>query len=331
MVVVTALASALSLTACSATATPPAPSSSSPTVSVTPTETPTASPTPSLAALTGGPVLAVKIDHTLTSYPRVGISSADVIYVEPVEAGLNRLLAIFSTSMPPKVGPVRSARESDVPLLANYGKVAFAFSGTSSYTLSKLRQGAQVNLSWDENHTGYTTDPKRSRPYHVIGLPPALLARAGGSVPPGDAGFRYGPVPSGGTPATRVATNWQHSSMSLVYDAGKGGYTITADGRNEIDALTGAPVAPANIVVQFVQESMSQNRDVNGSPTPVVQVLGSGDVAVLRGGQVWRGTWKRDSAEAPTTFMSSSGEQLTLAQGQTWVLLVPVGQAAPIS
>ena len=79
-------------------------------------------------------MLAVKIDNTSAARPRIGLDAADVVYVEPVEGGLTRLLAVFSRKQPAEVGPVRSGRESDVDLVANYGRVALAFSGSSSYT-----------------------------------------------------------------------------------------------------------------------------------------------------------------------------------------------------
>ncbi len=315
----------MSLAACGAPT--PTPEASTQPPSPVPTAT---APTSSLIGLSGGPVLAVKIDHTPNSYPRVGIASADVIYVEPVEAGLTRLLAIFSKTMPGRVGPVRSARESDIHLLANYGKVAFAFSGASNYTVAKVRQGAQVNVIFDESRAGYVLDSKRRAPYHVIGLPSQLLARAGGSVPPGDVGFRYGPAPTGGAAAKGVSTQWQSSRLAAAYN-GSGGYAITSDGRSEIDALTGAAVKPANIIVQTVTQTMSANRDVNGEPTPLVNVLGTGSVTVLRDGQTWSGTWSRGGATDPMTLTASDGQAITLAQGQTWVLLVPQGQAALVS
>ena len=68
---------------------------------------------PLTAPLLGpGPVLAVKIDNTSPARPRIGVDAADIVYVEPVEAGLTRLLAIYASTLPPEVGPVRSARES---------------------------------------------------------------------------------------------------------------------------------------------------------------------------------------------------------------------------
>ena len=73
-----------------------------------------------------GPLPAVKIDDTKDAHPQIGITEADVVYVEQVESGLTRLLALYSSNFPAEIGPVRSARISDIDLLAQYGRVAFA-------------------------------------------------------------------------------------------------------------------------------------------------------------------------------------------------------------
>ena len=63
-----------------------------------------------------------------------------------------------------EVGPVRSGRESDVDLVANYGKVALAFSGSSSYTKRILDKGRQVNLSFDQSAAATTGTAPGPRP-----------------------------------------------------------------------------------------------------------------------------------------------------------------------
>lgn len=82
--------------------------------------------TNSLTGIEGvdGPVLVVKIDDTTFAHPQVGLKSADVVYIEQVEGGLTRLAAVFSSNIPALIGPVRSARISDIELLAQYGKSA---------------------------------------------------------------------------------------------------------------------------------------------------------------------------------------------------------------
>jgi hypothetical protein len=73
-----------------------------------------------------GPVIAVKIDNIVNARPQTGLQDADIVYVLPVEGGLSRFLAVFSSRLPPVIGPVRSAREDDLELLRQFGKPAFA-------------------------------------------------------------------------------------------------------------------------------------------------------------------------------------------------------------
>src|SRR5690242_6505563 len=76
----------------------------------------TRSPTPQqqlLSPFTGEPVpalnrvLAVKIDNIGYARPQTGLTHADIVYVLPVEGGLSRFLAVFSSDYPPVIGPVR--------------------------------------------------------------------------------------------------------------------------------------------------------------------------------------------------------------------------------
>ena len=296
-----------------------------------PTTSPSASP--SSAARTGplsGRALAVKIDNTAKSHPHIGMAQADVVYVEPVEGGLTRLLAVFSSAMPKEVGPVRSARESDLAILGNYGPVAFAYSGASHYTERLLAKGREVNLSYGASTQGFQRDPARPAPYNVIGDPKALLARAKGSAVPKDPGFVFGAAPAGGAKATEVATRWPAARVSFKWDAGRKEYLLSTDGKRDVDPQ-GRQHGAATVVVQEVPTHSSRNKDVRGAPTPVVTLTGKGPVTVLRGGQVWRGTWSRTSLTAPTSFTGPSGKALTMdPAGTVWVLLVAPGQAVTV-
>jgi hypothetical protein len=73
-----------------------------------------------------GPVLAVKIDNIVNARPQTGLGRADIVCVLPVEGGLSRFLAVFSSHFPPVVGPGRSARDDDLQLLRQFGRPAFA-------------------------------------------------------------------------------------------------------------------------------------------------------------------------------------------------------------
>ncbi len=323
-----AATSLLAVAACSGDQPPTGATTTAPAATTSTTTTATTPAAPALAPLSGGPVLAVKVDNTASSRPRVGLNQADVVYVEPVESGLTRLLAIFSTTQPAEVGPIRSARESDVDLLANYGPVAFAFSGASAGTLAAVDKGAQKNLSFDASREGFRRDGRRAAPYNVIGDPRALLARAGGSVPPGDPGLRFGPPSDGGAPGTHAGSRWQASDVQLDWDPAQKRYLVTTDGRPDIDA-DGTQHGAATVIVQTVPTHLGSNRDVNGAATPVLDVIGKGTGAVLRDGQSWLVQWSRPNAAAPTSY-TVNGKPVAMAKGPVWILLVPEGQVAEI-
>lgn len=81
------------------------------------------------------PVLAVKIDNASAARPQTGLESADVVYVEQVEGGLSRLMAVYATRLPESVGPVRSVREADLELLRQFDRPILAFSGAQGRLL----------------------------------------------------------------------------------------------------------------------------------------------------------------------------------------------------
>ena len=112
-----------------------------------------------------GAVLAVKIDNIAAARPPTGLTSADLVYVLPVEGGLSRILAVFSSRVPPVIGPVRSAREADLELLAQFGRPAFAYSGATPHLLPFVQRARTVDL-YAGRAGGYFRDPRRVAARH---------------------------------------------------------------------------------------------------------------------------------------------------------------------
>ena len=112
-----------------------------------------------------GPVLVVKIDDTTQAHPQIGLEDADIVYVEQVEGGLTRLAAVFSSVIPQRIGPVRSARISDIEIMSQFGRVAFAYSGAQSKLLPVIAAANLQDLGAQrQSPTIFTTDPTRTPP-----------------------------------------------------------------------------------------------------------------------------------------------------------------------
>jgi hypothetical protein len=282
--------------------------------------TPTPARIAAVSPLTGEPggagaaVLAVKVDNSPQGRPWTGVADADVVYVEPVEGGVTRLLAVFASHLPPSVGPVRSFRESDIDLLAAYGRPALAFSGNAPELDRLVASGPVVPVSPDQVAAAYRRG-RGEAPHNLYGDPAALVAAARGVAAPRDVGVRFGAAPAGGAPAPDVTETVGSTAVGL--HAAGGRYTVAFGGAPAVTAD-----GPATVVVQRVPVRTSAVHDVAGAPSPTAVTVGQGPVEVFRDGKRWAGTWSRAAPGSPTTYTGAGGTPLTFAPGPVWVLLV---------
>ena len=78
--------------------------------------------------VTSRAALAVKIDNAVGGPPQWNLADADLVFEENVE-GITRFVAVYQTNMPDRIGPVRSARTSDIDILASLNRPILAWSG----------------------------------------------------------------------------------------------------------------------------------------------------------------------------------------------------------
>lgn len=276
----------------------------------------------------GSPVLAVKVDATSGARPQAGVGQADVVYVEQVEGGLTRFLAVFNSRLPARVGPVRSVRTDNVDLLAQYGAIAFAYSGGQPAALSVVQASSLVDDGFDRLPGQYAVDPGRGAPYNLFIDPEALLAvRKGDGAR--DTGLRFNAAkpPKLGAGGT-VSLAYPSAQYVFTYDKSSKSYRVTQDGTPLLDDA-GKAVEVANVVVQRVVQITTGLKDIAGNFTPANLTTGEGDVTVFRDGHPVEGTWSRPEVAAPTRWRTARGADISLRPGSTWVLLAPA--FAPLS
>jgi hypothetical protein len=63
---------------------------------------------------------------------------------------------------------------------------------------------------------GYYRSGSRAAPYNLYARPAQLLAEARGASTAHDIGFRFGPAPSGGRPATSRSAGYSSASFTLA-------------------------------------------------------------------------------------------------------------------
>jgi hypothetical protein len=286
---------------------------------------PTTSPLSGRAGGVEAPIVVVKLDNTPAAQPHRGLTDADIVYVEPVEWGLTRLAAVYATDVPEVVGPVRSARISDIELFEQFGPVAFVYSGAQRRLWSKLRAADWVPMSQDFGSPGFRRERGTGRvaPTNLMADPRAMLAEAGDAVArTRDMGWVFDEQrPDGGTKATRVSVRWPSSSVQFRWNADEQAYDVWMNGRRARDTEGPKVQRATTAIVQYVTERDSGYGDKFGGRTPLAVTVGQGRALLLRDGRAYRIRWERPTAADPTTYLDPDGKPLPFAPGQVWILL----------
>ena len=268
-----------------------------------------------------GAILAVKFDDTTFAHPQEGVEDADIVFVTQVEAGLTRLLAIYSSKYPEQVGPVRSARISDIDILAQFGKVGFAYSGAQKKMRPILSAANLVNLSAERNSPKvYPTDPERTPPYAMMLRPNILLEREIELGTPKDIGIKHGAISDSSTAISTATIRWPSARYELRWDDQEKRFLMWHDGSPNLN-VEGAQLGSTMMVIQLVEIHPSEFGDKFGGVTPKSTVVGNGKGYFLRNGRVVDVRWTRPTADAPTTWTLPDGQPAFFEDGQIWFFL----------
>ena len=324
-----ALAGLIAVAGCSGssssgdTSTPPLPSGSTPP------------PPAAVNPLTGeapskNPVIAVKIEDTALGRPQVGTNKADIVYVEQVEGGLTRLMAIFNSDLPAAVEPVRSARPSDPELALQYGHIIFVASGGSHAGLAPLLKSPLKRIINDSGGPGFHRDPKRDAPENLVGNLKAMAKKVKGPTASG-IGLQWSAhLPAGPTqPGKVVQTMVGGTTVGFRWDPKTHRYLRIIDGQVQHTA-DGSVISTPNVIVQFCKvTTYNKDRDVLGNPAKYTHTIGTGRVVVFRDGRRIGGTWSRKSVNDGTVLKAKNGSVIPLTPGGAWFVLAASG--APLN
>ena len=281
--------------------------------------------------------LAVKIDNTERGRPPSGVVEADVVFEEVVEGGLTRLMAVYQSDDPDIVGPVRSARSTDLSILAELGRPLFAWSGANPTFRALVENADLIDVGAAAARDAYQRDPRRPAPYNLYASPEELRSAAAdtdpdaSTVPPQPLfTYRAPGTPLAG-PDVVTTTGYRTSgseslatSIEWDWDPATQTWLRTQNGTPHVDR-DGTGVAATNVIIRSTAYRDSGVRDSTGAVVPEAAMVGEGEALLLSGGQAQPGRWTKASLDAPTVYTALDGSPLRLAPGRTWVEVLPPG------
>lgn len=269
------------------------------------------------------PVVSVKIDDTAPGRPQVNIDQADIVYIEEVEGGLTRLLAIFSSRHPYHVGYVRSTRPSDPDLLLQYGKITAAYSGGAHDSLPRMYRSGLKSWSNDAGARYYSRVSRSQSSYINLLLNINAVAKHVHTPLAKSIGLRWSAKPPAvGHPGKVLNTVVGGTPVEFRYYPKLHKYVRYINGvaQHESD---GKLIATPNVIVQKCRiVPHPEDTDVLGNPSQFTHTTGSGKVSVFRDGRRFDGTWSRPKATDGTKLtLASNGKPITLRPGGAWFVL----------
>jgi hypothetical protein len=265
------------------------------------------------------PALAVKIDNHPDARPQTGLDVADIVFEARVE-GITRFLAVFHSTQPSPVGPVRSSRTSDFDLLRGLDTPLYSSSGGNNFVANALNSLPIIKVT-ALSRTEYFRDGSRPAPHNLYTNTPDLFALAPDDAPAPSPWFAYraetAALPATADPISGPVTIAYRSGpiVTHTWDPALEGWARTQDGRPHTNAV-GDQLAPENVVIMVADYTTSPA----DSASPELVSVGSGQLYVLTAGSVIEGTWTRETADQKPQLLDSAGNPIALTPGQTWVL-----------
>jgi hypothetical protein len=248
------------------------------------------------------------------------------VYESVTEGGITRFNAIYQSDQSGEIGPVRSARLSDITIVPQYHAL-FSFSGSSSTVAGRIRAAGLPNLSQDAGVSApYYRRSGRAAPHNLWMRFERLLEEAssrGMELTAKVRSFQFDRSSAEDTPTvTQVDIPFSDSNrVRWRYDAEQRVYLRDNNGSRHVDAETGEQLRARNVVVMWAKYRAA-SRDKFGSTTYNVTLTGKGQVTVFRNGQRYNGTWVADEGNPPR-FEDEGGNPIRLSPGNTWFQVIP--------
>jgi hypothetical protein len=269
------------------------------------------------------PALAAKVDNHPAARPQLALDRADIVFEALVEGGLTRYVAIWHSDLPAEIGPVRSVRPMDPDIVSPFGGILAYSGGQQRFVEAMLQTPVESAIHGQSNvRDFFYRSPDKVAPQNVIVRAIELVANFADKAPPKPQ-FVYATDPAlatavtAGDEVTGFTTRFSSfQAPSWDWSASDGAFLRSQTNGPADVALSGERIAATNVVAIFVDIQVIQD-----IPTTFLVASGTGFVAT--GGHILPVTWSKASREAAIELRDSSGQEVTLAPGITWVELLP--------
>lgn len=271
-----------------------------------------------------GRIMAIVFDNHPAARWQAGLKDAEIIYEYPVEGTFTRYIGLFLLNHPEgQIGPVRSARPYLVTKAYEFDAI-FVHVGGSEAAKSDARTLKVAEID------GLTSSPRvfwrensKKAPNNLYTSMDALRQVQK------DKGFREKSEFEGfvfmgeevqrtGSSANKVEIIYNKSNNTrFEYDSESETYLRYKDGKPHVDESDGIQLKADNIIIQKTNIKVLDKEGRLG-----ITVEGEGSGTYISKGLSEDITWKKSSRSGKTFYLDSSGNEIQLKPGTTWIQII---------
>jgi len=278
--------------------------------------------------------LAVVTNNIRQALPQSGIASADVIYEVLAEGDVTRLVAIYQSYIPEKIGSIRSTRDYFIDFAWNHDAI-FVFHGGSPNGYNRVRStgithmdGGRLegNVFWrDRTYPAWAANSGTRSTEHSSYTGRAQIEShleaneiRNYSIQDPAFGFNFGEIPAEKIgDALKITVPFsQNYRRIFIFDEEKNIYWVENQQGPHKDAETEEQASVSNILVQYAQMQLIAG-DYAGRRN--VNTVGDGRGYLITNGEYFPVLWQKSSHTAPMKWTFENGDPLILSPGKTWI------------
>lgn len=265
--------------------------------------------------------IAVIVENAPQARPQAGLGKADIVYEILAEGGISRFLAIFSSEVVDRVGPVRSARPY-FALKAFEHDAIFVHSGGSVEAYTYMRELALDHIDEMRSFQPFWREKERRPPHNLYTSVVSLRQEAqklGYNRPVKSSGFGIASVenPDGKTVSTLRINYAGDYEVKFVFQGDDKQYYRFINGNPHLDGSSNTQISCSTVLIQVAEHVV---KDEEGRLE--IRFVGQGTGWVFSGGRVLPVRWEKKNLRDKTRFYYENGEELRVNPGRVWVEVV---------
>lgn len=267
--------------------------------------------------------VAVMVSNQVQARPQSGLTKADIVFEMLTEGNITRFMAIYQSTEPDVVGPVRSAREYFFTLADNYDAI-YVYQGAADFINEMITSQEIEHLqgaTYDNDGHLFIREAFRKTPhnsYLQFGAVYDVAAEEGY-----ETSFTYEPLSFldenseiDGEDANYVKIDYYGGKpiVEFEYDETTQKYTRYNDQEKSVELESEIPIQVDNV---FIVET--EHEVIDKELRRAIDIDSGGTAYLLQRGKVQHIEWEnRDGRITPV----KDGQVVPFVPGQTWINFV---------